>query len=84
MDWPGLWETRQGPREVLWALRPLGTAHSLTVLWLGPTRDFRWLGMGWSWDGGLSESSDQKPQQLVNVGVPSCPAAPLLFLLADG
>lgn len=45
MDWAGLWETRQGPREVWWGPRPLGPPHSLTVQWLGV---FRWLGVGWS------------------------------------
>lgn len=45
----------------------LGTAHSSLVLQLGPTRVF-----GWAWDRagmGVSETSSQKPQLLVTIGV---------------
>lgn len=65
------------------------------MLRLGP---YEGLGVGWSWDGALPESSEQKPQLLVNVRVhgpgarwaavpsselPSCPAAPSVLLFAE-
>lgn len=50
-------------------LGSLSAARSHPVLWLGPAGVSEWPRVGWSWDRGLPERSDQKLQLLAHVRV---------------